>query len=409
MDCPGRGTSMCASVLMLAQSMIGGGLLTFPHAFLVGGIFNMFLIQSMMLPFIAFGLWVLAWCSERTGADSFQGLMKAMLGRNAEFVSAIAVVVLIFGASVVYLDIFVDQVYPWFQDVFGRTTLTILVASMMPLMVLGEAMSSMTVPSLFGSLALLYVVFVIALNFVLGWSNGNYHFNNDGDVEPVLMREGIREWLTTIPVVCFSYQGHISAVPLYAELNRRSMQKWGTVITFGLGGCVVLYNIAGCLGYVQFLDATQGDILKSFLANEKDLAIPAGMLSIARAAVATKVAVTSSMFTFCARSAILDELQFKGAKYSYSLFLWVTVAWSSLVSIVAILVPDIAKIVSVIGNVSCLFMFQFPGMCILATVREDISMLSSTSKWSRLVAGWTLILLGMFIFCSGLFNALVQL
>jgi amino acid permease len=300
------GSSLLKSVLLMVQSVIGGGLLTFPHAFLACGLLNMLIVQLVMMVFFIGGLWVLAWCSERTGAASFQALMRDMIGRRAELASAMALVVLIFGASVVYLDIFVDQVHPWFESM-GRGQLTIIVAAFFPLLVLGRTMSSLAVPSLFGCAALLYVCGVIILNFAWAWHDGTLRIQSGDPVnQPVLWQWDLRQWLGIFPVVCFSYQGHISAVPLYHELTKRSMTRWVAVISLGLGSCFILYNASGCLAYLTFLDSTQGDILKTFLA--EDVAIPRIFVTIARAAVAVAVCVTSGVYTFCARSAILDEL-----------------------------------------------------------------------------------------------------
>jgi len=400
------GSSLLTSVLLMVQSMIGGGILAFPHAFLAGGLLNMFVMQLLMMGFITAGLWVLAWCSERTGAGSFQSLMREMIGRRAELASSVALVVLIFGASVVYLDIFVDQVHPWFAPI-DRSLLTIIVAAFYPLLVLGRTMSSLALPSLLGCMALLYVCGMIIFNFAWAWRDGSLRFQSGDPVDqPVLWQSGLRQWLGIFPVVCFSYQGHISAVPLYYELTKKSMTRWAAVISLGLGICVVLYNATGCVAYLTFLDNTQGDILKSFLM--EDVAIPRTIVTVARVAVAIKVCVTSGVFTFCARSAILDEMDRmhgKPVSSSYSTFLLVTFGWAATVALVAVVAPDISKVVSVIGNVSAFFMFHFPGMCILATIRADRHTLSNRSKRFRWVAGWTVIVLGTVVFFAGLWSA----
>jgi len=266
----------------------------------------------------------------------------------------------------------------------------------------------LALPSLIGCAALLDVCSITILNSALAWHNGTLQIQSgDAIDQPVLWQSGLRQWLGIFPVVCFSYQGHISAVPLYYELTRKSMTRWVAVISLGLGSCIVLYNITGCLAYLTFLDRTQGDILKSFLA--EDVAIPRIMVTFARVAVAVKVCVTSGVFTFCARSAILDELDRmlgKPMSSSDGVFLLVTFTWAALVALVAVLAPDIGKVVSVVGNISAFFMFHFPGMCILATVRTDKRTLSNVSRRLRLVAGWTLIFLGTFVFCAGLWSAL---
>merc|ERR1711972_448058 len=109
----------------------------------------------------------------------------------------------------------------------------------------------------------------------------------------VWRQSGVKQWLSALPVICFSYQGHISAVPLYCELRGRSMRRWGIVISFGLIACVALYNATGVLRYLEFLEKTQSDILKSFMDKHYEPNIPMGLVAVARIAVAVAVSVTS--------------------------------------------------------------------------------------------------------------------
>jgi len=229
-------------------------------------------------------------------------------------------------------------------------------------------------------------------------------------------------WLSMVPVICFSYQGHISAVPIYAELKYRNMSRWLGVIGLGLTACVVLYNITGFLGYAQFLGNTQADVLQSFVDDK--LFIPQGCLSIARVAVASAVAVTFAVFTFCARGAILDEIaQLRGpvdVPTSTSLRIGVTYLWVSLIAIVAILAPNIGAVVAVVGNVCAFFMFQFPGLFLIAlaymdsgygelpSLREQQAFFPSMDRREKLqiTLGWVFFFLGNVVFILGMSSAL---
>merc|ERR1719210_588108 len=109
-------TSVLMSVCLLVQSIMGGGLLAYPHAYLTGGVINMWVLQSLLLVFIFLSLWVLAWCTERTKANTYQAMVRKSLGRRAEVLCVVVLVLLIFGASVVYLDICVDQISHWVKE-----------------------------------------------------------------------------------------------------------------------------------------------------------------------------------------------------------------------------------------------------------------------------------------------------
>eukprot|EP00440_Ansanella_granifera_P065838 gb/GFBE01071405.1/.p1 GENE.gb/GFBE01071405.1/~~gb/GFBE01071405.1/.p1 ORF type:complete len:479 (+),score=59.26 gb/GFBE01071405.1/:1-1437(+) len=437
------GTSVLASICLLVQAVVGGGLLMYPHAYMTGGIINIVITQGLMLAFIAPGLWILAVCTERTGATTYQSLMKRLLGRRAEVFCEILIVVLIFGASVTYLDIFVDQIHPWLvqadqncgthqSDVLSlcwlakllaaRGKLTALVALLLSLLCLGRTMASLSIPSLVGFGALLYVCFIIIANYML-----DPHPPSSSSDSPVWLRTELRDWSSMIPVICFSYQGHISAVPMYAELRRRSMRRWLVVISFGLSACVLLYNATGLLGYLTFLSSTQSDVLKCFVSPGYKSNVPEMLVSLARIAIAMAVAVTSAVFTFCARSAIVDEVNnmWRGpdaGPLPYSAFLFITYAWVALVALVAICFPDIGIVVSFVGNICAFFMFHFPGLCLIA-IAEDCESYSyddgpqqrgllaasgipSSKRRMSIFAGWAFVLVGTLVFCFGMYNAI---
>mmetsp|Transcript_99085 Transcript_99085/g.212267 ORF Transcript_99085/g.212267 Transcript_99085/m.212267 type:complete len:485 (+) Transcript_99085:74-1528(+) len=449
-DSLGR-TSMLTSVCLLVQSIVGGGLLAYPHAYAVGGVANMIVLQGLLLVFIAVGLWVLAWCTEATRADTYQAMVKCLLGRRAEIICEVSLVTLIFGAAVVYLDVCIDSVYPWILNaevncrslpeqpicgpLFGvlriqnRSVTTGVVALILSSLCLGRSMASLSLPSLCGFAALIYVCFVIIGSYMAGVDEDAsvVRFGSRDHSGPVWWRTGVRDWLSMIPVIVFSYQGHISAVPLYAELKGRSMTRWLVVISVGLGACVLLYNATGLLGYFQFLEKTNPDVLVSLVTNQKALNIQEKWVMAARGAVALAVSVTFAVFTHCARSAILNELANwygePNSVPSQTRFLAVTYAWVIAVAIAAICVPDMWIVVSVVGNVSTFFMFQFPGLCLIASAQDGIFescgsvplrnlfQLSSLppARRRQAMVGWLFLIFGTFVFVLGLSNALYSL
>jgi len=429
-------TSLPVTVCLFVQGIVGGGLLTYPYAYRTGGVLNMLVVQGVLLVFVAGGLWVLAKCTDRTGAATYQALVRKLLGRNAELACELLIVVLIFGASVVYLDICVDQLHPFLAHgaqhchgdgcgllgiVAGRGVLTAITASLQSLLCLRRTMTSLSLPSLLGFGALLYVCFLMLANYVAGAEtlSAGAERASDTDSGPVWVRLGLGEWLSIIPVVCFSYQGHISAVPLYYELRRRSMRRWNVVVGAGLGVCVLLYNVTGFVGYLQFGTATQSDVLKSFSGHEPCL--PVYLIEFARVAVAIAVSVTSAVFTFCARSAILDELSsvfgYGLQKPPYPLFLTVTCVWVVLIALVAMSLPDIGVVVALVGNICAFFMFHFPGLCMIAITYQDAEAAQrqhdhtgprelSHAQSCTVVCGWVFIALGSVVFALGMASSL---
>eukprot|EP00928_Gymnodinium_smaydae_P004691 TRINITY_DN11597_c1_g1_i2.p1 TRINITY_DN11597_c1_g1~~TRINITY_DN11597_c1_g1_i2.p1 ORF type:complete len:482 (-),score=70.79 TRINITY_DN11597_c1_g1_i2:118-1563(-) len=419
-------TSMLASICLLVQSIMGGGLLAYPHTYQTSGIGSMLILQLFFLIFIAIGLWVLAWCTERTGADTYQGVVKVMLGRRAEIICKMMVVTLIFGAAIVYLDVCVDQVQPLLG--LKRVATTIIVALCQATLVLRRDIGSLSIPSLFGFVALIYVCFVIMANFFAGYDAKSHVADDHSDL--MWLPTSVSKWFSMIPVICFSYQGHISAVPLYAEMKHRSMNRWSGVISISLLTCVALYNITGILGYMEFLDNTDTDILKSFIRPGYEPSVPQGCVRFASYAVALAVTVTSAVFVFCARSAIMDELKTwleielddercnrAERSRNQALYFFVTLGWVMSVAFVAICIPNMGVVMSIVGNVSAFFMFQFPGLMLLASAkgafRKEIPQEGhftwQPSAWQQWALGLTFLVLGTVVFCLGLANAVYTL
>ena len=208
------------------------------------------------------------------------------------------------------------------------------------------------------------------------------------------MKHNAIDWLSVLPTICFGFQGHIAAVPLYAELRGRSLKKFDMVIALTLLACVLIYNLTGWAGYASYGECTKSDVLLNLDQNRTAVVI-------ARVCVAISVVTTYAILHFCARKSILDEYagwqkrrEAIGDRYSETIdksdveaiedqlqrsispqskpksssyfFMFITVAWNCAVLLVALAVPDIGKLVSIMGNLCAFFMFQYPGASIIS-------------------------------------------
>jgi sodium-coupled neutral amino acid transporter 7/8 len=378
-DVSGDKGTVIGSAFVMIQSIIGGGLLAFPAAYKTGGIAAMVVQQSILMVFIAAGLRVLAYCAEEAnGADSYQLLMKRLLGRRTEAFCNATIILLIFGACVVYLDIIMDQMHSviHFMSVraqgaehtggqwyLNRQLQLVLITALVFCLCLVKQISKLAGASSFGFAAMIYVSLVVVLSFTE---------SSHKDVEVHFVRTNGIDWLSVLPTICFGFQGHIAAVPLYAELRGRSLKKFDWVIGLTLMACLVIYNLTGWLGYLSFGEDTDTDILKNLDENSVKVVI-------ARVAVAVSVVTTYAILHFCARRSIMDEYEGwmkrrsdrgetllqkspdtppASTKASDSFFMFVTVVWNAAVLLVALAVPDIGKLVSIMGNLCAFFMFQ---------------------------------------------------
>lgn len=397
-----EGASVLGSIMVFVQSVIGGGLLAYPYAYKNAGIVPMAVIQMSLVTFVALGLITLGWLGEKTKADTFQGLVRHILGREAELFCETVMLLLLFGACVVYVDICADQVAPMFpHDTIPRWAVTVSLVGLLFLLSLVKSLAVLSIPSTVGSLAMLFAAGIVMVNCVLGGCNTG--------ANPRLWSDSTMDLITAVPTVCFGYQGHISAVPLFAELKKPSQRKWALVWGIGLLACVVIYNTCGLAGYATFGETVDSDCLKNFESDggTSRVQINNTELWITRAGLASCVAVSFAVMTFCGRSCILNEWSLAaskrakskldtdeigdtrlGAEPSWRHWICITGVWSVLVGAIAVAIPSIGKLISVVGNLAAFFMFIFPGMCVTVTIARDVNVSECLDR--HLLAGTTL-------------------
>jgi amino acid permease len=96
--------------------------------------------------------------------------------------------------------------------------------------------------------------------------------------------------ISSLPIVCFAFLCHMNVFPIYAELKERKERRSPSsenssggsggggggaglslkrrdmfrVGTLSIAICAAVYGLSGAFGYLIFLDATEGDLLKNF-------------------------------------------------------------------------------------------------------------------------------------------------
>ncbi|XP_039979370.1 putative sodium-coupled neutral amino acid transporter 8, partial [Xiphias gladius] len=48
-----------------------------------------------------------------------------------------------------------------------------------------------------------------------------------------------------------------------------------------------------------------------------------------------------------------------------------TILWITVTLVIAVFVPDISKVISVIGGISAFFIFIFPGLCLIFAMQSE--------------------------------------
>ena len=89
-------------------------------------------------------------------------------------------------------------------------------------------------------------------------------------------------------------QCHVSAVPVYHSMKKRSVQRFVGVIVVAMGFDVLVYSLAGAFGLLSFGTGTCSDILKNY--EPKDY-----YMVVSRLALAFNIVTSYPILHYCGR------------------------------------------------------------------------------------------------------------
>ncbi len=102
---------------------------------------------------------------------------------------------------------------------------------------------------------------------------------------------------TVIPVICFGYQCHVNAVPIYACLKNKTLKEFSKSITASLIIVFAAYTLTATFGYLTFGVEINDDLLRSYDAKDASVLVAVIMYLI-------KTYTSYPLNLFCARTAI---------------------------------------------------------------------------------------------------------
>ena len=243
-----------------------------------------------------------------------------------------------------------DELKNWYFD----RKFTITVSSILFILPLcyPKRIDFLTYPSTLAVIAIIYVVFLIPVKYINS-NKENVHIKTRPD-----------HWMdvfTVLPVICFGYQCHANAVPIYACLKDKSLNKFIKCIIISIAIVFTTYTITATFGYLTFGDKINDDLLKSYDSKDASVLIAVIMFLL-------KTYTSYPLNLFCARTAIeglwiemrnLDQHSIQ----TYEKFRRVCVVsvWFFLSLLIALFVPNITIVIHYLGALAGTFMFIFPG------------------------------------------------
>ncbi|XP_068812206.1 solute carrier family 38 member 8 [Struthio camelus] len=377
--------SSAGAVFIMLKSALGAGLLNFPWAFnKAGGIAPAVLVELGSLVFLVSGLAVLGYASSLSTQSTYQGVIREVCGTAVGKLCEVCFILNLFMISVAFLRVVGDQLeklcdsfYPngtlsgegpslqhWYAD--QRFTLSALcVLVIFPLSVPKE-IGFQKYSSILGTLAACYLTLVIVIK---------YHLQ----AESLGLREPphpsrASSWasmFSVIPTICFGFQCHEACVAIYSSMRNQNFSHWVAVSVLSMLICLLIYSLTGLYGYLTFGEDVAADILMSYPGND-------AVVIVARLLFGISIVTIYPIVVLLGRSVVRDvwvnpkrravpvaEVHERRTRVA------LTISWIAATLAIALFVPDIGKVIGLIGGISAFFIFIFPGLCLVCMMGTE--------------------------------------
>uniref|UniRef100_A0A665UR48 Solute carrier family 38 member 8a n=1 Tax=Echeneis naucrates TaxID=173247 RepID=A0A665UR48_ECHNA len=336
------------AVFIMLKSALGAGLLNFPWAFeRAGGIRSAVTVELVSLVFLISGLIILGYSSSISGQCTYQAVVKEVCGPAIGQLCEICFVFNLFMISVAFLVIVDDQLEK------------------------RECQSqSCRFYQRFG-LLLLCIFLILPLS--------------------IPKEISIQKYIRSGPC-------HEASIAIYSSMANQRLSHWVFISVVSMIICLIIYSLTGVYGYLTFGKNVKADILMSYTGDDILMLIARLLFGVSIITIypiilllgrsETQLITFRSLFTL---SGILEVLRYA-----------LTVLWITVTLLIAVFVPDISKVISVIGGISAFFIFIFPGLCLIFAVQSE-------PVFGLTVWGVVTLICGAFIFGQSTTIAVMQL
>jgi len=258
-----------SSVINLANTILGAGLLAMPSALSKMGIFLGIFVIAWAGTTAGFGLYLQTRCARYIdrGHVSFATLSQ-MTYPNASIIFDAAIAIKCFGVAVSYL-IIIGDLMPGVVRGFapGAADITFLVDRqfwitafmliVIPLSFL-RRLDSLKYTSIIALFSIAYLVVLVVAHFLKGDTLA------DRGTVRVFQWAGPVNALAAFPVIVFAYTCHQNMFSILNELADNSHFQTTTVIFASIGGACGLYILTGITGYLSYGDNIHGNIVSMY-------------------------------------------------------------------------------------------------------------------------------------------------
>ncbi|XP_075879053.1 putative sodium-coupled neutral amino acid transporter 8 [Nelusetta ayraudi] len=410
------------AVFIMLKSALGAGLLNFPWAFQkAGGVTTALSVELVSLVFLISGLVILGYASSVSRQKSYQDVVREVCGRAVGQLCEVCFCFNLFMICVAFLVVVQDQLeklcislyetitgstdgempYHWYTD--QRFSLFIVCLVIILPLSIPKEIGIQKYTSVLGTLAATYLCVAVIVKYYLMDSH-------TVDLTPE-RSHGVGSWgsmFSVVPTICFGFQCHEACIAIYSSMENQKLSHWVCISTLSMFFCLLVYTLTGVYGFMTFGREVASDILMSYPGNDV-------VMIISRLLFGISIITIYPIILLLGRSVILNlvlrlERHRRGIvthSFESRCRFILTVIWISVTVLTAMFVPDMSKVISVIGGISAFFIFIFPGLCLLFTMQTEP--VNPTIRSILIVWAVITIVVGAFIFGQSTTIAVMEL
>uniref|UniRef100_A0A3B5M0Q2 Amino acid transporter transmembrane domain-containing protein n=1 Tax=Xiphophorus couchianus TaxID=32473 RepID=A0A3B5M0Q2_9TELE len=388
------------AVFIMLKSALGAGLLNFPWAFgKAGGVNTAITVELVSLVFLISGLVILGYASSISRQKTYQDVVREVCGRAVGQLCEVCFCFNLFMISVAFLVVVQDQLeklcislyetvtgsseadmpYHWYTD--QRFALFIMCLLIILPLSIPKEIGIQKYTSVLGTLAATYLCVAVVVK--------HYLMDSHRIIYPEQSRGTWTSMFSVVPTICFGFQCHEACIAIYSSMENQKLLHWAAISVLSMFFCLLTYTLTGVYGFLTFGQGVASDILMSYPGNDVVMIISRLLFGV-------------SIITIYPIILLLGRNRRGVVTHSFESRCRVvlTMAWISFTLLIAMFVPDMADVISVIGGISAFFIFIFPGLCLVCSPRLSSDLLSFVCHRRDILTIWGVvtIVVGAFIF-----------
>jgi amino acid permease len=412
--CPGDG--VLSGALGLVTTACTPTMLSLPLAFVVGGWAFAFLCVLFCIIVTFLSVRILALASLSADSDDYETVAGFFLGAKGRWVIRFILFFYSFGCAVVYLNFIKDSVTPilvgrvsflpdWMRSDTGGSIC--LVASMLIItpLTFNSRLASLRTKGLISNLFTIFIIVTIAYRFFVpetmaAGAKTTPIRNGSGDANQAFSTGRLAvalPYMFAAPIFVFSYEVQSNVMAVIKDLHDRTGRKILVSTSLALGVVSIIYVSLGILGSMTFPNLSSGNILSSYNVETDVLMMVCQLMCCFSAAIS---------FVFCIFPCRLAAFMFLsgggGTKIPKKTRMKLGVVLSTVCCILAIFLPDVAKVVSILGALfSATLSMTFPALFAMK-MRSSGTYLTG---WVDTLLSWGLLFMGLLFSAIGTYMA----